>query len=54
MRSLLRSRYDRESGLHYKRFRYCDPQIGRYINEDSIDLKVGLNLFLRVDRDSVI
>ncbi|WP_224039488.1 DUF6531 domain-containing protein, partial [Paraburkholderia unamae] len=28
--------YDAESGLHYNRFRYYDPQAGRYITKDPI------------------
>ncbi|ABB11939.1 RHS repeat-associated core domain-containing protein [Burkholderia lata] len=38
--------YDRESGLHYNRFRYCDPQVGRYINQDPIGLKGGANSYV--------
>jgi len=37
--------YDQESGLHYNRFRYYDPQLGRYINQDPIGLDGGLNLY---------
>ncbi|WP_373421723.1 RHS repeat-associated core domain-containing protein [Burkholderia multivorans] len=29
---------DEESGLHYNRFRYYDPMVGRYINQDPIGL----------------
>jgi RHS repeat-associated protein len=28
--------YDAETGLHYNRFRYYDPSIGRYISADPI------------------
>ena len=37
--------YDEESGLHYNRFRYYDPQIGRFISQDPIGLMGGINLF---------
>ncbi len=36
---------DKESGLHYNRFRYYDPEIGRYISEDPIKLSGGMNLY---------
>ena len=35
--------YDEESGLHYNRFRYYDPECGRFINQDPIGLLGGLN-----------
>jgi RHS repeat-associated protein len=38
--------FDEESGLHYNRFRYYDPVLGRYITQDPIGLKGGLNHFL--------
>ena len=37
--------YDEESGLHYNRFRYYDPEVGRYINQDPIGLRGGLNTY---------
>ena len=37
--------YDEESGLHYNRFRYYDPQIGRFISQDPSGLIGGMNLF---------
>ncbi len=37
--------HDEESGLHYNRFRYYDPEIGRYLSEDPIKLAGGLNLY---------
>ena len=36
---------DRETGLHYNTFRYYDPDIGRFINQDPIGLAGGLNLY---------
>ncbi|WP_197273151.1 RHS repeat-associated core domain-containing protein [Neisseria sp. 74A18] len=37
--------YDKESGLHYNRFRYYDPSVGRFISQDPIGLLGGINLF---------
>ena len=37
--------YDQETGLHYNRFRYYDPDIGRFISQDPIGLSGGTNLF---------
>jgi RHS repeat-associated protein len=34
---------DYETALYYNRFRYYDPQIGRYINQDPVGLQGGLN-----------
>ena len=33
--------YDHETGLAYNRFRYYDPELGRYISEDPIRLASG-------------
>lgn len=35
--------YDEESGLHYNRHRYYEPQQGRYITQDPIGLAGGMN-----------
>ncbi len=35
--------YDEESGLHYNRYRYFDPEIGRYISPDPRDIESGFN-----------
>ncbi|MFE8645562.1 DUF6531 domain-containing protein [Sphingomonas sp. NCPPB 2930] len=37
---------DGETGLHYNRFRYYDPVVGRFIHEDPIGLIGGENLFV--------
>jgi RHS repeat-associated protein len=37
--------YDAETGLHYNRFRYYDPDIGRFISQDPIGLMGGVNLY---------
>ena len=37
--------HDHESGLHYNRYRYYDPQVGRYITQDPIELAGGLNVY---------
>jgi RHS repeat-associated protein len=36
--------YDDETGLSYNRFRYYDPETGRYISEDPTGLGGGLDL----------
>lgn len=36
---------DEESGLHYNRFRYYDPGLGRFISPDPIGIKGGLNIY---------
>uniref|UniRef100_UPI003BEF4BDB type VI secretion system tip protein TssI/VgrG n=1 Tax=Burkholderia arboris TaxID=488730 RepID=UPI003BEF4BDB len=40
---------DLESGLYYNRYRYYDPSVGRYINQDLIGLAGGLNKFRYAD-----
>ena len=37
--------YDNESGLHYNRFRYYDPDIGRFVSVDPIGLAGGANTY---------
>ena len=37
--------FDEETGLHYNRFRYYDPSIGRYISPDPIGLHGGMNAY---------
>ncbi|OQS31026.1 hypothetical protein B0T40_23720 [Chromobacterium haemolyticum] len=36
---------DEESGLHYNRYRYYDPEIGRFISRDPIGLMGGFNIY---------
>ncbi len=36
---------DRETGLHYNRFRYYDPAIGRYLQPDPAGQAGGVNLY---------
>ena len=37
--------FDEETGLHYNRFRYYDPGVGRLVSQDPIGLAGGANLF---------
>ena len=37
--------YDHETGLHYNRFRYYDPDAGRFVSHDPIGLLGGDNHF---------
>jgi RHS repeat-associated protein len=37
--------YDEETGLHYNRFRYYDPGVGRFVSQDPIGLLGGFNVF---------
>jgi RHS repeat-associated protein len=36
---------DHETGLHYNRHRYYDPQTGRFISKDPVGLAGGINVF---------
>ena len=40
--------YDEESGLHYNRYRYYEPESGRYISADPVGLDGGLNQYAYV------
>ncbi|WP_426234891.1 RHS repeat-associated core domain-containing protein [Pseudomonas sp. TWP3-2] len=37
--------FDEESGLHYNRHRYYDPDVGRYLTPDPVKLAGGLNQY---------
>jgi RHS repeat-associated protein len=37
--------YDAESGLHYNQHRYYDPDTGRFMTQDPIGLKGGINVY---------
>ena len=39
---------DEETGLHYNRYRYYDPEIGRFVSEDPIRLLGGINIYAYV------
>ncbi len=41
-------RYDSETGLYYYRFRYYNPEIGRFLQTDPIRYAAGLNLYTYV------
>ena len=38
---------DRETGLHYNFFRYYEPDVGRFVNQDLVWLSGGDNLYLQ-------
>ena len=38
--------FDEETGLHYNLFRYYAPECGRFISQDPIGLRGGLNLYV--------
>ncbi|MCU0209691.1 DUF6531 domain-containing protein [Pseudomonas shahriarae] len=40
--------FDRESGLHYNRYRYYNPDNGRYLTPDPVKLAGGVNGYLYV------
>ncbi|WP_192558459.1 RHS repeat-associated core domain-containing protein [Pseudomonas allokribbensis] len=37
--------HDHETGLHYNRYRYYDPAVGRFIAKDPISYAGGINLY---------
>jgi RHS repeat-associated protein len=45
--------WDPETGLYYFRARYLDPKAGRFLNEDPIGLRGGLNLYRYVENNPV-
>ncbi|MGN6667052.1 MAG: RHS repeat-associated core domain-containing protein, partial [Trinickia sp.] len=36
---------DAETGLHYNRYRYYDPTSGRFVSQDPIKLRGGINIY---------
>ncbi|EOC0108847.1 RHS repeat-associated core domain-containing protein [Cronobacter dublinensis] len=44
--------FDAETGLHYNRFRYYDPDAGCFISRDPIGLASGINVYLSVCAES--
>lgn len=40
--------YDSETGLHYNRFRYYDPGVGRYVSADPLGQHADANLYAYV------
>jgi RHS repeat-associated protein len=45
--------WDAEAGLYYYRARYYDPKIGRFISEDPIGFKGGINFYAYVRNNPV-
>ena len=45
--------HDRETGLHYNRFRYYAPALGRYISRDPVSFLQGPNFYTYVGNDPV-
>lgn len=41
--------YDDETGLHYNRYRYYDPEAGRFISQDPVGLLGGMNVWTYAD-----
>ncbi|QJI41764.1 RHS repeat protein [Pseudomonas sp. ADAK2] len=37
--------HDHETGLHYNRYRYYDPGVGRFVSQDPIGFEGGFNLY---------
>ncbi|WP_246174087.1 RHS repeat-associated core domain-containing protein [Paraburkholderia hayleyella] len=37
--------HDHETGLHYDRYRYYDPEVGRFVSKDPIGYAGGLSLY---------
>ncbi|MBF7977938.1 MULTISPECIES: RHS repeat-associated core domain-containing protein [Rahnella] len=44
---------DEESGLHYNRHRYYDPALGRYITQDPIGLRGGINGYIYAENKPI-
>jgi RHS repeat-associated protein len=46
--------FDTETGLYYYRARYYDPMTGRFLSEDPIHFKAGVNFYSYVNNNSVL
>src|SRR5262249_53418465 len=44
---------DEETGLHYNRFRYYSPLLGRYLSTDPLRYFGGLNFYLYAGNDPI-
>jgi len=44
---------DRETGLYYNRYRYYDPFIGSYVNQDPIGIEGGANVYIYSNNPSI-
>ena len=45
-------RYDEQTGLHYYKYRYYDPNVGRWLNRDPIAERGGYNLYGFIRNDA--
>jgi RHS repeat-associated protein len=45
--------FDTETGLYYMRARYFDPQTGRFLSEDPIEFRGGINFYAYVGNNAV-
>jgi RHS repeat-associated protein len=45
--------HDSETGLHYNRYRYYDPALGRYITRDPMGITQGLNVYCYSGNDPI-
>jgi RHS repeat-associated protein len=45
--------FDAETGLHYNRFRYYSPRLGRYLSVDPASLLGGHNLYAYANNDPI-
>jgi RHS repeat-associated protein len=45
--------HDSETGLHYNRYRYYDPALGRYITRDPLGITQGLNVYCYSGNDPI-
>ena len=45
--------FDAETGLHYNRFRYYSPVLGRYLSRDPVGFLSGVNFYTYVHNDPI-